>query len=627
MIETGLATYLNTMYDEWKQNREDLEKKWQRNLRAIKGIDNEVWKDGEAEKWRSKTYIKLIKAKVFIAYCIIIDVYLQGGMVPFALSHGPFEEKQAEGQDGMAVDQDILDMTDMIREQLTDRRADKEYMKKILSLAYYGEGYSKYNIKDVETSMYIPGDGLDDEGNPVEMPEYPEYRSTVKMVPGHEYRSVWTIVSDPEDGDLQKNRGTFEKDLASPFDIRQKENGKFYIKEAIDEAISEYIKADAVKDQETLRPGLREIKYRKKSIDNKEFWGRAPRNLVDAFERDVLGKETSTVMNPDWQDDIGDEVEILAELAGDTIIRFVKRNIGDKRPYKKCLWEESLDEDHGVSIADNMEAIEIANNGMQRAFEDNKKLSGNVITATKKRFLSPEFDGKLRPGTNIEVSESCDDARKAIAPIVIPDVGESLLSGISLMEKWGDVVSQVPTIAQGFSLAKHKPDTLGEVQMMMENLGKYFGMVIRNIDESFTEQEICDLYDYNMRDPNYTGKKSNMKVNATGFSSFQNKIVVVQKLRELLAAALQDQSGLILREIKIRPHLEEIYKNIDVDVDKFLKSEVEKKKELDDARAQQEAAQQAESQQAEALAAKEKQDKEEDFQRDLLKEQVKAATA
>ena len=627
-IQTGLANYLDAMYDEWKLNNVTFERKCQRNLEAIKGIDGQkkLPKIEEGEGWRSKTFIKLIKAKVFIAHSIIIDVYLQGGQVPFALNYSPFEEARIEERGEESNDENLQQMTDKIREQHSERRADKEYLKKILSLAYYGQAYSKYNIKDIVKSGYIPSIGQDNKGNPVEMPEFPEYVTSRKMVPGHEYRSVWVIISDPENDDLQKNRGVFEKELISPFELRQKKGGKFYIDAAIDEALTESVKGDTVKDQETLKPGMREVHYRKATIQSREFWGRVPRNLAQDFEKDMLGKNITTTFNPDVDDNLGDEVEVLAEMADETVIRYVRREIGDRRPYKKCLWEEALDENNGVSIADNMEDIQTSLNSMQRVFEDNKKLSGNVIIATKRRYLSPDYDGKVKPGMEIPLSDSCEDARQAFQSVVIPDVGESILSGIALNEKWGDVVSQVPTIAQGFSLAKHKPDTLGELQIQMENLGKYFGMVIRNIDEAFGEPEVNDLYDYNMRDQTYEGKKSDMKVTATGFTSFHNKIVVVQKLRELLSAALQDRSGLLLKEIKVRPHLEEIYKNVDVDVNKFLKSETEKNKDAQDAaRLQAQAQEQVRREKAAELAAEEA-GKEADFQRDMIQDQAKAAT-
>lgn len=632
-LETGLANYLTTLYDEWKENRSVLEAKWQKNLKAIKGKDSDTWKKGEAETWRSKTFIKIVKVKVFVAFSILTDIFLQGGIVPFALKHSPFEEaKLAEEEGGEEttgndeISEDISDMTAKIREQLTDRKADREYLKKILSLCYYGEAYSKYTIKDIKETGYRPSVGIDDGGNEVELAEYPELIATSKQIPGHEYRSVWTIVSDPENGDLQKNRGTFEKDLASPFDLLQKKGGKFYIDEAIKEVISEYIKADSVKDRETLKPGLREVKYRKKTIDSSEFWGRAPRSLVEDFERDKLGRKIVSV-NPDWMEDEGDEVEIIAEIADGVIIRFARREMGAKRPYKKCYMEDALDEDYGVSIADNMEDIKVSVNGMVRAFEDNKKLSGNVMMAIKRRFLLPTVTDELFPGKTFECSEACDDVRKAFNAVVIPDVGESLLSGIAMMEKWGDVVSQVPTIAQGFSLAKHKPDTLGEVQLMMENLGKYFGMVIRNIDEGFVEPEITDLYDYNMRDESYQGQKSDMKISATGFTSFHDKIIRIQKIREVLTIALTDQSGLLLREIKIRPHLEEIYKGLDIDIDQFLKTEDEKKVEDEKNARARLAEEERLKEEAVAIAEKEVMEKEEDFQRDVLKKQIEEATA
>lgn len=624
-VETGLATYLTTLFDEWKKNREPLEKKWNRNLKIIKGEDVETWKVGEGDKWRSKTFIKVVKAKVFIAYSIIIDVFLQGGLVPFALKFSPFEEKRRQAMGAQDDESKSIDeMTDRIREQLTDFRADKEYQKKILSLAYYGRGYSKYTIRSIDIPGFRPSVVEDEDGNLVELPELPAYGIEKKQVPGHEYRSVWCIVSDPENYDLQKNRGTFEYSLICPYELRQKIGKRFYIEEAIKGVIAEASKQDTVEKDDTLPPDKREVLYRKSSIKWREFWGRAPRGLVEEFEKDSLGKD-GVVSNPEWEEDIGDEVEVMVEMADDTIIRFVRREDHAKRPYKKCLWEESLDEDIGVSIADNMEGIQTSLNGMQRAFEDNKKLSGNVITATKRRFLSPNTPENITPGMNIEVSESCDDARKAIAPIVIPDVGKTLLDGLNLMEKWGDVVSQVPTIAQGFSLAKHKPDTLGEVQLMMQNLGKYFGMVIKNIDEEFTEPEIRDLYDYNMMDADYPGEKSDMTVHATGFTSFQNKVVVAQKIRELLALALSDRSGRIVREIKVRPHLEEIYKNMDVDVDKFLKTESEKQESDEKDRQAAEAARKAEEDKALRDAELKDKENEMEFQRDIIKEQVKEA--
>ena len=621
--QTGLATYLDELFIEWKKNQEPKEAKWNRNLKAVKGQDITKWKEGEAETWRSRTFIKLIKVKVFVAFSMLTDVFLQGGIIPFALKHSPYEEARLREQGQENLSEDIEAMTDKIREQLEERRTDREYLKKILSLCYYGEAFSKYTLKKVSREVFRPAIVQDEEtGEEMEVPEEMELTTETKKVPGHEYRSVWTIVRDPESEDLQKGRGLFEHDIASAFDLRKKIGLKGYIKEAIEEVIAENYKQDIVEYGDTLKPGLREVKYRSKHIPNKEFWGRVPRTIAEDFEADKLGKKIDSVAY-DLTEDTGDDVEVLVELADKTVIRYVRRELNDMRPYKRCPWEDALDEDIGMGIADNMEDVQTSLVGMVRGFEDNKKLSGNVILGVKKRFLLPTVSDKITPGMQLEVSEACDDVRKAVQQVVIQDVGETLVSGIAMMEKWGDTVSQVPTIAQGFSLAKHKPDTLGEVQMMQENMGKYFGMIIRNMDEYFVEPEINDLYRYNMRDDEYEGARSDLLVHATGFSSFHHKIVRMQKIKEVVSEVMGDPSGTLLREVKLRPHLEEIYKSLDLDIDTFLKTEDEKQQDRE-----QEAAALAKEQERQAaekegeLAAKE-QEEENKFQREVIRDAAK----
>ena len=630
--KTGLSGYIDGLFDDYKQLRSTDENKWQRNDDAVKGFDGTLpkWKKGEAQGWRSRTYIKLIKAKIFTAYAMIVDVFLQGGDVPFSLVQSP-HQGHIPDELRPVIDEAIEEMGDRIREQLRDRRADLETIKKFLSLAIYGMAWSKYNILPVEHTFFEPTEFDEESGMPVDF----ELRQTSKDVPGHEYKSVWSILTDMEDDDLQTNRGTFDYNLASTFELHQKLGKPHYIDEKIKKVIAEYKDGDATttEDESNIPPGKRGLVKRKKVIPNKEFWGRAPIEDVRDFEKDNnLGDQDGDV---DIMDRSGEEVEVLVEMAGDEIIRYLRRE-PKRRPFKRCYWEESLDSASGVGIADNLEDIQGVVNGMVRAFEDNKKLSANVITAIKRSFLAPGQSEDITPGMQIDITEACEDVRQAIQQVVIQDVGETLLSGINLMLSMADKVGQIPEIMQGLTLPKHKTDTLGEINWLMENAGKYLGMVIRNNDEQFVEPEITDIYIYNMKNTEYDGQKVSAVVHATGFTSFQNKAQRQQKIMHLLQLILSDDE--LRAEAKVRPHLEELYKILDVDPDDFLKTQ-EEKQALQQQRDEAEAEELAEQQGIiEKEAEEEREDKkleltmkaqldgaraENEFQRDLIREGLK----
>jgi len=249
--------------------------------------------------------------------------------------------------------------------------------------------------------------------------------------------------------------------------------------------------------------------------------------------------------------------------------------------------ERLLDESYGNGVPDNMEGSVSALIGMVRAFEDNKKLSANVTTAVKERyFMEPGQLKEVVPGKKYDIAEGCDDVRKAILPIVFPDVGETLISGISMMERWKDDESLIPTILQGFNLPKQKADTAYELSQMQENAGKYIGQGIINNDEMLIEPEITEIYEYNMLYDPDESCKVNCKISAEGFTGFRNKLVRGEAIKQILAMVLS--SEILLGEVKIAPHLGPIYESMGEDPDDYMLSEEEKQERAEQQRAQQE---------------------------------------
>ena len=444
--------------------------------------------------------------------------------------------------------------------------------------------FSKFTIKAVPYTVFKKVDvGLGDATQymaPEELAQYTRFEMVREEddVPGHDYVSVWNMVWDLEASEFSDAEGYAEIIRSSPYDLRQLIDKPGYFKEAIERVI------ERNKDNRTdnpaelaMSPGLAAVVERRRTINRYEYYMRAPRKIVEEYEESIKSKhETIFLTTLDDVEDAessGDDVEIIGEIADNEIIRHIRNETG-KRAHKMWVIEQNLDESTGTGIADNMEDVQASLIGMIRAFEDNKKLSANVTSAVKKRFFTnPNQLDDMIPGKQYDIADACDDVRKAIMPIVFPDVGESLTSGIDLMMQLKDDVSMIPTIMQGFTLPKHQPDTAYEMRELKESAGKYIGQAIRNDDEQLIEPEVTDLYEYNMIYGEDESCKVNVKVKANGFTSFQNKEIRGERMKQALA--LFTANEFLQPHIKIKPHLDVIYESMDEDPDKYISSEEE----------------------------------------------------
>ena len=572
---SGLCQFIVGRYDDWAKDRKDiLDGQMNTALKLFKGEDISKWKFEEAEDWRSSTVIKWVKVKVFSAYSVLCDVLFQGGKIPFNLIDSPFNKRELDEEGQKLNETSREQMQDKIQEQNADRKADREYMRKIMAMSIYGLAWSKYNIVDVDREYY-------DQVSYGSAQRF-QQASTTEKVPGWEYRSPFSIVWDMDNEDIQKGGGVIEQESLSAYDLRQKKGQHGYIDANIDHILAEHDKDSKIdEDGNSLPPGKRLLNKHRANIKTLEAWILAPRALVESFEKDVENKVEPDNYSTDIEhEDQGDDVEIMAVVAKSTskeeIIKFI-RHEPNKRPYRLAVWEQLVDETTGHGIPESMKDLSTTYNGLIRSIEDNTKLSGNVERAVKKSFFKPgQLDTPHKPGKQYDVDESVDDVRKALMPIITPDVTQGSVQVLSIVHELIDIMPQIPSILHG-GTEKDGKKTAFETSQLIEMAGKYLGSVIRNIDEQFIEPETKWVYDYNMADPEYPGQKGNWVVHPNGFTSFQNKVVKIQKLKELLGMIVSNEN--LMSEAKIRPHLDEIYKGSDLDPEVFLKSEEEKAEE------------------------------------------------
>lgn len=577
---SDLAEFVLTTYSNWKQNRTALQNKWNSNNAAFRGVSEHKWKDSEAVSgWQSQTFINVTKQKVVSACALVVDMLLAGGKIPFMLKPAPWDRviaSELSPEEQEKRKSDIADMRDRIEQQLLDCNADRALIKNILSEAVYGETYAKRVIHEVERSQWqtrvYAGQGVTDASR---LPsDYTTFEQVVdrSLAPAWTFVSVWDIFRDLETDDLQAGAGIIHRQLVAPHWLRGKKGKAYYLDEHINTVLSLAGQSQSQAthpehDPASLPPALRDVSHRQNTILYLEFWGRVPADRVAAFEQESFSGKPVPSVAFDNDDDNGDEVECMVCVANDQVVRYARTTPKD-RPFYRGIWEDSLDGQGAIGVADNAENAQFMLNGAVRAFEDNKKLSANLILGVKRRYLDGDFK-RVNTGLMVDISEDCDDARKALQQVTLQDVGESLLSLIALAEKYADMDTLIPKLTQGLDVKE--PQMRAYVaQQQVEKSGKYIGSVIRNNDETLIEPIVESFYDYNMEDPSNLKGKGAYVVKSLGFTSFQDRIERIEKLKSLLALVMS--SEILVRESKVRWYLEEIAKALDLDPDEVLKT-------------------------------------------------------
>jgi len=262
-----LADFILNTYKNWRKNREKLDKKRQDNLNAFRGLSEGKWKSGEAEAWRSKSFINATKQKVVTAYAIVIDIMLAGGRIPMMLKPYPDQEPPEKSPEKKTLEEIIQFQERRIQTQFADCKADRSFMKHVLSAALYGDTFAKATIDDRSKVVYRkaidapPGVDLSKQ-----MEKYGVYQREIVTTtqPGWSYVSIWDIFWDMESENIRDGAGIMQRAMKSAHWLRGKKGKTYFNDAAIDRVLETAEKRGSTKmadseDKNTLPPGLREV--------------------------------------------------------------------------------------------------------------------------------------------------------------------------------------------------------------------------------------------------------------------------------------------------------------------------------------------------------------------------------
>lgn len=615
----GLINYLETLFKEWSDNRQDLNEKWRRNKEAYDGVvGNEIKprvgmgnKGNASEAWRSKTVMNVTRTKVHAGEILVNDVVCAGNELPFMLKDYHYlpdgrrkddvvvpdsdmippeyegmdvtqifelEKQKALMQIGIAVQNGELTeeeagiayqqtinaqlpprpktsaelMKELISEQIRRANGLSVLRKAIFSAAIYGEGIGKMFAK----TFYKHGFIQDPETGLWEEKDSADHGIGMKNI------SVFNFFTDLENRDIQENMGIFERTYMSRNDIVA-----MYSKDdpnVIPDELKRLVGTEPGRDvnyatqeyKDDDSPELKLINRRHRTIQVLEFWGKVPEFLVKEFENRKPGMIDSGIEftgSTYKEEDNGKMVEITAVVAEGCLLKF-RRTGHSMRPYFRIDWEEAIDDIAPKSIADVIDTMQQSLNSAMRLFEDNKKLAANVMFGRKKRFLENKNDsGELYPGKIWEVAENCDDVRKALQSMVVPDVSDRLIDAISMYQRQANDQSMIPDIAHG--IQADTKTTAYEISLQNEKAGKYISEIVKNVDRNAIEPIVYFFYQWNMMDPDVTNEcKGCYDIHPLGFASYQDRASKLNKIMQIMQIAMQSEPLMSMVNLKALLH-------------------------------------------------------------------------
>jgi len=595
---TPLAQYVINLHERWRKNRQPFDEKCRKNLAASESEPTEIWKKSENDApWMSDAIMPLTRQKCTALHAVGTDVYLAGDQVPFVLQEdqdGPVERQQEDPALAQATKDAIAEHEALMRRQDRACEAVEELTKCWHSGVIYGDYWAKWFTGTMDDDRFVenpPGSGIAQQVL-VRTPAF-----------AFKYVSVWSMFWDMEASSLETGDGSLEEDYVCAYDLREMLAGddQFLLPDAVLRAIRNAGKgagvgSDGEDSAQRDNPRFSGIVDRSRNIRWREFWGRVPRKTVEDFMRlraEVAAREAAaaggateqattmpTMSTPSGTmeaptdldmiapEERGDMVEVQIVMAGNEIIRFAPSSVAD-RPYVHGVMEARLDKAYGRGMPDNVENEQKSLNGMQRAVENSAKLASNLILAIKERYLmDPSSLDKLFPGMKVALAEDCDDARKAIQQVVLEFIGDRLLPLMTMTLEFADMSSNLPRAQQGMQALN--PQTAYELQQRLERSGKYVGRVVKNFDV-FVQKLKKVQFRRNTQDPENGLPIINCRVVAIGFAAFEQTVVRMQKLLQLLGLALQSPTLEIM--FKMRELVEEVVKSMRVDPDTVLKSQ------------------------------------------------------
>ena len=594
----GLGLRLQSLFQEYKDARNDIEDEWLSSFRQFLGeYDPDVL--AKLTGSRSKVFVGLTRTKVMSAFSRLVDLLFQSGQDFYSVEPTPIPEldpiemteitKQATAEvmqaSGAASPTMVMDIINERRDELTDEIRDEVRRRAklasgemtILIRDQLVEANAEQKIKEAIMESCIFGTGCI-KGGTVRIERTKRWKRAVangaqvhtltvieQVKPDIESVSIFDIYPDPYATSNEDLHGLFRRHVLTRRQFRDLRDLEGFDADAIDEILSDNPRGNHVEeDHERIRREVANIKLvtgPNNRFEVLEYWGSINgTDLLDA------GAE----LPEDSEED--DEYDANVWICAGKVIRATLNPIPDGRiPYNCFPYERNPHQFWGTGVPRMMRDSQSTMNAATRIFIDNLAISSGPLVEVNTDFLEAGEDPRDLHPWKVFLRSGGDPNAPAVRFNQPVANANGLNSIIEMFRRFADETTSLPSYTHG-DTAQSLNKTATGMSILMGNANVALKSTLKNIDDFLIVPLIESLYHWNMEWSDNEKAKGDLNVAARGSTSLIQREVRSQRLLQFLSLISNPMDIAITKRKEL---LTEIAKSMDINPDEVIKTDKE----------------------------------------------------
>ena len=340
----------------------------------------------------------------------------------------------------------------------------------------------------------------------------------VRIAPASRCISPWRLYPDPACGDSIHNGSyCWEQDDITARSLRELKDVPGYIASQIDKVLEE----GPSNDHSTQTDQPNNVKA--KDSDQYKIW----------YFYGFAEREDLVAAGVDLPEGTDITVPAIVTMVNHTVIKAALSPLGEGEfPYDLMVWQRRPDVPWGIGVATQISTPQRMLNASTRNMMDNAGLSAGPQIVIRRDAVSPA-DGvwQMTPRKFWFVKEGADvnAVNQAFLAVNIPTMQDQLMNIIQFALKMAEDVTGLPMLMQGQQGAA--PDTVGGMQMMLNNASVVLRRIARLFDDRVTEPHIRRYYNWLMEYGEDDSIKGDFQIDARGSTALverdiQNQAIV-----------------------------------------------------------------------------------------------------
>ena len=352
-----------------------------------------------------------------------------------------------------------------------------------------------------------------------------------RIAPASKCISPWKFYPDPAAGEsIQEGSYVWEMDVITAKGLRDLRGVPGYIDSQIDKVLEEGPGGKHKSDLFT--PG----NVRAKDDDQFEIWyfyGFADREDLEAAGVDVPGDGPITV-------------PAIVTMVNDCVIKAALNPLDTGEfPYDLMVWQRKTGVPWGMGVAMQINTPQRMLNAATRNMMDNAGFSAGPQIVIRRDAITPA-DGTwaMTPRKFWFVNDGADvnAVQQAFMAVNIPTMQGELMNIIQFALKMAEDVTGLPMLMQGQQ--GQAPDTVGGMQMLLNNASVVLRRVARLFDDRVTEPHVRRYYNWLMEYGEDDSIKGDFQIDARGSTALVERDIQAQAILQMGALVANPAFGI-----------------------------------------------------------------------------------